>query len=68
MNCCGDKSDYVCSAFEELELGRIHPVAWKVWVVVNTKTVRKDNILEAISLSDVFVLWLINLIARYEMV
>ena len=46
VNGCVEKSDYVRSAFEELELGGVDPVAGKVRVVVDTKTVRKDDILK----------------------
>jgi len=57
VNGCGEKSDYVRGTFEELELGGVNPVAGKVGIVVDTKTVRKDDVLEAAGLSDVFVLW-----------
>lgn len=68
VNRCGEKSDYVRGAFEELELGGVDPVAGKVGVVVDTKTVREDDVLEAKGLSDVFVLWTINLLMDNETV
>ena len=59
VNRCSEKSDYVRGAFEELELGGVDPVARKVGVVVDTKTVREDDVFEAKGLSDVFILWTI---------
>lgn len=68
VNGCGEKTDYVRGAFEGLELGGVDPVAGKVGVVVDTKTVRKDDVLEAAGLPDVFVLWSIKLLMEDEMV
>lgn len=56
VNHCGEKSDYVRGAFEELELGGVDPVARKVGVVVDTKTIRDDNVFEANGLSNIFIL------------
>lgn len=56
MNGCGEKSDYVRSAFGGLELGGVDPVAGKAGVVVDTKAVREDDIFENAGLSDTFVL------------
>ena len=56
VNSCGEKSDYMRGAFEELELGGVDPVARKIGVVVDTKTVCEDDVFETIRLSDVFVL------------
>lgn len=68
VNRCGEKSDYVRGAFEEVDLGGVDPVAGKIGVVIDTKTIREDDVLEAISLADVFVLWTINLLMDNETV
>ena len=56
LNRCGEKSDYVRDAFEELGFGVVDPVAGKVGFIVDIKTVREDDVPEATKLSDVFVL------------
>lgn len=66
VNGCGEKSDYVRGAFEGLELEGVDPVAGKIGVVVDTKTVRKDDVLEAAGLPNVFVLWFIKLLMKDE--
>lgn len=53
---CRKKSDYVRGAFVELELGGLDPVAGKVGIVVDTKTVRENDVFEAAGFSDVVVL------------
>jgi hypothetical protein len=56
MNSSGEKSHNVRSILEELELGGVNPVTGNVRVIVYTETIRENNVLEAMSLSDVFVL------------
>ena len=56
VNCCGEKPDYMRGVFEELQFGRVDPVAGKVGVVVDIKTVCEDDVLEATGFPDVFVL------------
>lgn len=60
VNGCGEKSDYMRGAFIESKLGGVDPVAWEVGILVDTKTVRKDDILEAAGLPNMLVLWTIN--------
>lgn len=60
MNGCSEKSDYVRSAFEEFELRGVNPVAGQIGIVIDTKTVRENNVLKAAGFSDVFVLWTIS--------
>ena len=43
-------------AFEELELRGVDPIAGTVEVVVNTETVRENDVLKATGLSDILVL------------
>lgn len=56
VNRCGEKSDYVRGAFKEFELGGVDSVARKVRIIVDTKTVREDDVFKAKGLSDVFIL------------
>lgn len=56
VNDCGEISNYVRGAFEELVLEAVDSVAGKIGVVVDTKTVRKYDVLEVAGLSNVFVL------------
>ena len=56
VNGRGEKSDYVRGAFEEPELGGVNPIAGKVGVIVDAEMVRKDNIFEVASFSNVIVL------------
>lgn len=55
VNGCSEKPNYVRGAFEGLELRRVDPIAGKVGVIVDTKTIHEDDILEAVGLSDVFI-------------
>lgn len=56
MNGSGEESHNVRGVLEKLELGAVNPVAGKVRVVVDAETISEDNVLEAVVLSDVFVL------------
>lgn len=56
MNDSAEISHNVRRLLEQLELGRFNPVAGKVRVIVDAKTIREDNILKAMGLSDVIVL------------
>jgi hypothetical protein len=61
VNGCGKKPDNVRGTFERLELGGVDPVAENIEVVVvDASTVRKDDVLKAAGLSNVFVLYTIN--------
>jgi len=56
VNGCGEKPNYVRGAFVGLELRRVDPVAGKVGVIIDAKTICKDNVFKAAGLSDVFIL------------
>ena len=60
VDCCGNISYYVCGFSEELQLGGFDPVARNVGIVVDTETVRQDNILGAASFSDALVLCILK--------
>jgi hypothetical protein len=60
-NGCGEKANYLRGALEEFRLRRVYPVAWKVGVVIDTETVRKNNVLEATGFADALVLWTVTL-------
>jgi hypothetical protein len=64
MNGCGNESHYMRSPSEEFKLGRLDPVAGLAGVVVDTKTICEDDVLEAFSFSNVFVLKVINSLSK----
>jgi len=52
----GEKSDNVRTAFEVLQLGGLDPGAREIGVVVDRKTIRKNNVFETVVLPNVVVL------------
>lgn len=52
----GEKSDNVRTGFEALELGGLDPVAREIWVVVDGKAIRINDVFETVILPDVVVL------------
>lgn len=53
----GEKSDNVRTAFEALQLGGLDPGAREIRVVVDCKTIRKNNVFETVVLPNVVVLF-----------